>query len=111
MKLIERAGKDVIALLLIAVMLIGLAPAQTVQEALDASGYSFVRHGTFIDLIEGMEGSYEIVYDGGGYDLSQPASDITALIISENQTAAEEHLELLRYMVQYNEMTNHVQNY
>ena len=142
MKLIERAGKDVIALLLLAVMLIGLAPAafaagegsfclfvattsqtiiaptridytagQTIQEALDASGYSFVRHGTFIDLIEGMEGSYEIVYDGGGYDLSQPASDITALIISENQTAAEEHLELLRYMVQYNEMTNHVQNY
>lgn len=90
---------------------ISCSPGQTIQEALDASGYSFERHGAFIDVIEGVEGSFLICYDEGGYDLSLPASSITAMIISENEGVHESHLDLLRYMVGYDEMTNHVQNY
>jgi hypothetical protein len=62
-------------------------------------------------MIEGVYGNYIILYDGGGYDLAQPASSITALLIYESMEAAEEHLALLRYMAEFNGMTNNVQNY
>ena len=90
---------------------ISYSSGQTIQQALDASGYSFERHGAFVDVIEGVEGGFLICYDGGGYDLSAPADTITAMIISENEGVREPHLGLLRYMMQYREMTNHVQNY
>ena len=87
------------------------APGQTVEEALDASGWSLVRHGSFIDEIEGVYGSYLFLYDGGGYDLTVPADSITALLISENEDAGEEHLALLRALDGFNARTDHVQSY
>lgn len=90
---------------------ISYSSGQTIQEALDASGYHFERHGYFVDVIEGVEGGYLICYDGGGYDLTVPANTITALIFAENENLGEEHLALLRYMVAYQEMENNVQNY
>ena len=84
---------------------------QTIQEALDASPYSFERHGTFIDVIEGAEGGFLICYDGGGYDLTVPASEITALVITENEAAGEDHLVLVREIVAVEERPDHAAQY
>ena len=90
---------------------VSFTQGQTIAQALDASGWSLIRHGSFIDVIEGVSGSYLILYDGGGYDLEQPAESITALLISENTDAGEAHLTLLRYLTEYAARTDHVQNY
>ena len=90
---------------------IGYTEGQTVQEALDLSGYSFERHGTFLDVIEGTEGSFLICYDGGGYDLTVPASGVTAVMITENQSMGEEHLALLRDSADVQDRTDNAARY
>ena len=90
---------------------IGYTEGQTVQEALDDSGYRFERHGTFLDVIEGTEGSFLICYDGGGYDLTVPASGVTAVMITENQSMGEEHLALLKEIADVQDRTDNAARY
>ena len=90
---------------------IAYTSGQTIMEALQASEYSFETHGIYTDVIEGVEGSYMFIYDGGGYDLEQPANTISTLLITENQNQREEHLELLKSMMVFRERTDNVQNY
>ncbi len=96
---------------LIAPARISYSSGQTIREALDASEYSFERHGIYTDVIEGTEGSFEIIYDGGGFDLDQPAQSITAVMITENRNQSEEHLALLKSMVNFQERTDNARNY
>ena len=96
---------------LIAPVRVRYAEGQTIQEALDASPYSFERHGTFIDVIEGAEGGYLICYDGGGYDLTVPASEISAIVFTENEATGEDHLTLVKAIVAVEERTDHAAQY
>lgn len=84
---------------------------QSIAEALASSGYSFtgLEQG-YIDEIEGVSAEYTRYYDGGGYDLGAPASNVTALIFRVTEGASDELLELVKSMGRYREMTNHVQN-
>lgn len=89
---------------------------QTIKEALLASGHTFdqLEEQNFIGAVDGVAGNYVILYDGGGYEVSAPASSITAMrigVISVNKDNREDMLNLVRRMAEYRYMENHVQNY
>ena len=86
---------------------------QTVKEALEASPYDFdgLGAGGFINAVEGVAGNYLVAYDGGGYDLSVPASEITAISFAEGSVWCGETAELIRLCEQVRTNENHVSGY
>lgn len=98
---------------LIAPTAIPYEEGQTIREALLASPYSFkgLDGGGYIAAIEGVTGNYMLFYDGGGYDLDIPASQITALGFAEQEVYSEAMISLIRTAGAYRERTDHVQNY
>ena len=72
---------------------------QTVKQALLASGFEFggLENG-FITDSEGTAGNFSMFYDGGGYDLDVPASEITALIVTETTEYDQEIINLVADM-------------
>lgn len=88
------------------------AAGQTVAEALLASGYRFEGlESGYISAIEGVAGNFSRYYDGGGYDLSRPAADITAIYFTEQLSWSEEMFALVKAMGAFRARTDHVQNY
>lgn len=86
-------------------------PGQTVAEALLASGHTFSgMEDGFVNAIDDVAGSYVRFYDGGGYDLSVPASSIQAIVFSTKTEYSAPLLQLVIRMGQYVDMTNNVQN-
>ena len=60
---------------------ISYAPGQTVYEALQESGHRFEgTAGGFINVIDGVEGSYSRYADDGDYDMDRPAEDISGFV-------------------------------
>ena len=87
------------------------AAGQTVAEALLASGYRFEGlESGYISAIEGVAGNFSRYYDGGGYDLSRPAADITAIYFTEQLSWSEEMFALVKAMGAFRARTDHVQN-
>ncbi|MBR3275704.1 MAG: hypothetical protein IKG08_03730 [Eubacterium sp.] len=89
---------------------------QTVKEALLSSGHDFagLEERNFIDAIDGVVANYTFFYDGGGYNMNIPASEITAIrigVTSVPMANQEAMLSLVRFMAEYSAMENHVQNY
>lgn len=86
---------------------------QSVKSALLGSGYDFggLAEVGFIYAFNGTSGNFMMFYDGGGYDLNIPASDISVLYITEKCDYHESILNLVKRMGQYGEMVNHVQAY
>lgn len=84
---------------------------QTVAQALEASGYTFegLENG-YITAIEGVTGNFLRFYDGGGYQLERPASEITALVFAEKEIYSEALLQLVDCMGRYRLREDHVQN-
>ena len=89
------------------------ASGQTIREALNASPYDFdgLNAGGFINAVQGVAGNYLVAYDGGGYDLDAPASEITALCFSEGSVWCGETAELIRLCEQVRTNANHVSGY
>lgn len=89
---------------------------ETIKTALLNSGYEFAglqEHG-YIEAVEGVSASYVILYDGGGYDINNAASSITAMRIGVTEVssaAVNNMLTMISAMADYNDMTNNVQNY
>ncbi len=85
---------------------------QTVKQALLASGFEFggLENG-FITDIEGTSGNFSMFYDGGGYDLDVPASEITALIFTETTEYDQEIINLVAYMGECREENENALNY
>lgn len=83
---------------------------ETVIEALTAAGIDLNYDGNFLQIVEGMVGNYTILYDGGGYDLNERASQITALCISENTNVSDSTLDLLKYIIEVDERQDHSKN-
>ena len=83
---------------LIAPTAIPYEEGQTIREALLASPYSFkgLDSGGYIAAIEGVTGNYMLFYDGGGYDLDIPASQITVLGFAEQEVYSEAMISLIR---------------
>ena len=97
---------------LIEPMAVSYQPGQTIMEALQGSGYTFETAGAFIVRIADAVGNFTVYYDGGGYDLTQPASSITAICFSESTAGYPDGLtELVVLMGRYREMTDNVQRY
>ena len=69
---------------------ISYTAGQTVEEAIAASGHELERieDGSIV-AIDGVSAMYLRYYDGGGYDMTKPASEITAMFFCVNdvQTA------------------------
>lgn len=89
---------------------------QTIKEALLASGHTFTQleEQNYIGAVDDVAGNYVILYDNGGYEVSAPASSITAMrigVTSANKENQEDMLNLVRRMAEYRYMENHVQNY
>ena len=89
---------------------------QTIKEALLASGHTFTQleEQDYIGAVDDVAGNYIILYDGGGYAVSAPASSITAMrigVTKANPENQEDMLNLVRRMAEYRYMENHVQNY
>lgn len=85
---------------------------QTIKDALKNSGFEFGGIDQFyINAIENEAGNFNIYYDGGGYDLTVPASTITGILVAEREDMAEEDLELVKLMLEYLQAENHVQYY
>ena len=86
---------------------------QTIRQALLESGISFegLENGFFYS-VEGVVANYSLFYDDNGYDLEMPASEITALVITDRfDCYSPELLELTVRMMQYRLMTNNVDKY
>lgn len=95
---------------------ISYTSGQTIKEALLASGHTFTQleEQDYIGAVDDVAGNYIILYDGGGYAVSAPASSITAMrigVTSANKENQEDMLNLVRRMAEYRYMENHVQNY
>lgn len=86
---------------------------QSLKDALLGSGYEFggLAESGYVYSFQGTSGNFLIFYDGGGYDLSVSASEITGLYITEKCEYCESLFRLVLRMGQYNEMTNNVQAY
>ena len=86
----------------------------TIKDALKRSGHTFVGIDEgYITAIDGKDDSYLIHYDGDNYDLSKPASEVTALWFTTNaeQTYGEHLLETVLAMAKFNTSTNGVKDY
>ena len=92
---------------------ISYTEGQTIKQALLASGIQFggLEDG-FIYSVQGVGANYTLFYDNGGYSLDAPASDITALCITDKiDCYSPELLALTIRMLEYRLMTNNVGNY
>lgn len=80
---------------------------QTVQEALLASHHEFVGlEQGFIYAIDGVDAGFQLFYDGGEFDLTVPASDITTLCIGVTSQYSEALLTLIQSMAEYRNLGN-----
>ncbi|MEA4966095.1 MAG: dockerin type I domain-containing protein [Oscillospiraceae bacterium] len=97
---------------LIAPVRVSYAEDETVAEALEHSGFSFdgLEQG-YITAIGGVAGNFNRFYDGGKYDLTAPASEVTVFCFAEQAGYSENLLHLVARMVEYQEMDNNVGNY
>ena len=84
---------------------------QTVEQALSNAGIVFGRESGVIEAVNGVYGSYTICMDGGAFDLSQSASDVTAVVIGTRTDDMQILLPLVRLMGMYTSSQDHVQNY
>ena len=90
---------------------ISYKPGQTVKEALLASNHEFVGlEQGFISAVDGVDANFLLFYDGEKYDLTVPASSITALCIGVTSQYSDALLSLVRRMAEYRTLGN-VQNY
>ena len=86
----------------------------TIKEALVNSDHDFgsLAAQGFISVVDGVDDLFVLFYDDGGYDLNDPAENITALCISTvSDWYSAEVVALVDCMATYNAMANHVQNY
>ncbi len=88
-------------------------PGQSVMEALLSGSHTFTGLETgFLYAIDGISDNFVRFYDGGGYDLSVPASDISVLCFTTVEpNDSPEKIALLSQMAAYRAETNGVQNY
>ena len=90
---------------------ISYKPGQSVKDALLASHHEFMGlEQGFIYAIDGVDAGFQLFYDGGEYDLTVPASSITALCIGVTSQYSEALLTLIQRMAEYRIMGN-VQNF
>ncbi len=97
---------------LIAPVAVSYTAGQTIRDALRSSGYRFTGIDSgFITAIEGVAGNFNVFYDGGAYDLDAPADGVTALLFTELENWSQALLDLTVALGQFNERTDHAQNY
>ncbi len=97
----------------VAPSLVTYEEGQTVKQALLSSEISFggLEEG-FIYSVEGVGANYSLFYDGGGYALDVPASEISALCLTDmGDCYSVELLQLIILMTEYRLMSNNVSNY
>ena len=86
---------------------ISYSSGQTIQQALLASGHSFVGlEQGFIYEVDGVVANFSLFYDGNGYDLTSDASSIDVLCIGVSSQYSEELIELILRMAQFRQMGN-----
>lgn len=75
---------------------ISYTAGQTVEEAIAASGHKLERieDGSIV-AIDGVSAMYLRYYDGGGYDMTKPASEITAMFFCVNDVYSDAMIDLL----------------
>ena len=85
----------------------------TILSALKKSSYKFEENSSngFINKIEGVEGNYCIFCSDGGYELNRSPEEIEVVEFTELTEKSDSRTALLKRMVEYQEMTNNVQNY
>ena len=86
----------------------------TVKDALKGSGHEFegIDSG-FIAAIDGVVDNFSLHYDGDGFSLDTPASQVTGLWFTTNSSQAytEDQLNLTKLMAQFNTSTSGVKDY
>ncbi len=99
---------------IIAPCYVSYTAGQTVKEALKGSGHTFegIDDG-YISAIDGNVGTYTVHFDDNNWDLSKPASDVTALWFTGNTTQAygDHLLAAVKAMALFNASTNGVKKY
>ncbi len=90
---------------------ISYTAGQTVEEAIAASGHKLERieDGSIV-AIDGVSAMYLRYYDGGGYDMTKPASEITAMFFCVNDVYSDAMIDLLCAMGRFRTAQNNLQN-
>lgn len=86
---------------------------QTIKEALLSSSYRFegLEQG-FISAVDGVADNYSLFYDNAGFDLTVPASSITALCLSpKTDLYSAQMVSLIAAMAEYNARTDGIKLY
>lgn len=83
----------------------------TIETALDKSGYSFEKSGDFITTIQGQSGNYCIWCSDGDYDLNRSPEGILVVEFTEMTAYSSSRSALLLRMVEFMEMDEGVRNY
>lgn len=85
----------------------------TIRTALEKTDYNFERADStgFIVRIEGHEGNFSIFCSDGGYELDRSPEGIDVVEFTEMTSYAAGRMALIKRIVEYQEMENHVQEY
>lgn len=92
---------------------VNYSAGDTIWSALEKSSYTFEKDNIdgFVKDIEGVEGNFCIFCSDGEYEMNRSPEHITVIEFTELTEYSQSRIELLKRMVEYQEMTNHVQNF